>query len=87
MPLNCRLNQENIVSGKDILNNYLSTCSDKLIRSFIGDKLFLELPEDDELENFTECAAFWLESIFSREGKIKEESLFFANLDLSLIHI
>ena len=84
MPLNCRLNQENIVNGKDILSNYLSTCSDKLIRSFIGDKLFLELPEDDELEDFTECSAFWLKSIFSRDAKIKEESLFFANLDSKL---
>ena len=97
MPLNCRLNQENIVNGKDILSNYLSTCSDKLIRSFIGDKLFLELPEEDELEDFTECSAFWLKSVFSRDPKIKDESLFFANLDsklkkwsnkfLSLIHI
>ena len=83
MPLACQFTTQTKHDSKDLLSDFLTVGTDKMVRTFIGDRLFLEIPEIEELENQT--PAFWLKSIFARDSQIRNDSNQLLNLENQLI--
>ena len=84
MPLVCQHTNHRKIQAEDLLYDFISNSTDKLVRSFIGGRLFLEIPEIEELTRDKEAAAFWLKSIFSRDSSLNEDSKYLPNLENNL---